>query len=94
MWLLFASANRDECRFTDPDVVDIDRPNLREHLAFGNGEHFCPGAGLARAEARIATNVVLDRLDDMSLSPSNDYRYGDSFVLRGLERLLVRARPV
>ena len=94
VWLLFASANRDECRFADPDVVDIDRPNLREHLAFGNGEHFCPGAGLARAEARIATNVVLDRLDDMSLSPSNDYRYGDSFVLRGLERLVVRARPV
>lgn len=94
VWLLFASANRDECRFADPDVVNIDRPNLREHLAFGNGEHFCPGAGLARAEARIATNVVLDRLDAISLSPSNDYRYGDSFVLRGLERLVVRARPI
>ena len=94
LWLLFASANRDECRFADPDSVDIDRANLREHLAFGNGEHFCPGAGLARAEARIATDVVLDRLDDLALSPNNEFRYGDSFVLRGLEELLVRARPI
>jgi cytochrome P450 len=93
LWLLFASANRDECRFAEPDVVDVDRSNAKEHLAFGNGEHFCPGAGLARAEARIATEVVLDRLADLRLSPDNDYRYGDSFVLRGLERLVVTASP-
>lgn len=93
LWLLFASANRDECRFAEPDVVDVDRSNAKEHLAFGNGEHFCPGAGLARAEARIATEVVLDHLADLRLSPDNDYRYGDSFVLRGLERLVVTASP-
>lgn len=94
LWLLFASANRDECRFADPDVVDVDRANVKEHLAFGNGEHFCPGAGLARAEARIATEVILDHLADLRLSPDNDFRYGDSFVLRGLERLVVTARSV
>lgn len=93
LWLLFASANRDECRFAEPDLVDVDRSNVKEHLAFGNGEHFCPGAGLARAEARIATEVVLDHLADLRLSPDNDYRYGDSFVLRGLERLVITASP-
>ena len=93
LWLLFASANRDECRFADPDVVDVDRPNVKEHLAFGNGEHFCPGAGLARAEARIATEVVLDHLTGLRLAANNDFRYGDSFVLRGLEALVVVAEP-
>ncbi len=94
LWLLFASANRDECRFAEPDVVDVDRPNAKEHLAFGNGEHFCPGAGLARAEARIATEVVLDRLKNLRLASHNEFRYGDSFVLRGLESLVVTADPV
>ena len=94
LWLLFASANRDECRFAEPDVVDVDRTNVKEHLAFGNGEHFCPGAGLARAEARIATEVVLDRLKNLRLAPHNEFRYGDSFVLRGLESLVVTADPV
>ncbi len=91
LWLLFASANRDECRFAEPDIVDVDRVNVREHLAFGNGEHFCPGAGLARAEARIATEVILDHLPGLRLAEGNDFRYGDSFVLRGLERLVVSA---
>lgn len=94
LWLLFASANRDECRFAEPDVVDVGRPNVKEHLAFGNGEHFCPGAGLARAEARIATEVVLDHLKNLRLAPHNEFRYGDSFVLRGLESLVVTANPV
>jgi cytochrome P450 len=94
LWLLFASANRDECRFVDPDAVDVERSNVKEHLAFGNGEHFCPGAGLARAEARIATEVILEHLADLRLAAGNDFRYGDSFVLRGLERLVVQAQPI
>lgn len=93
MWLLFASANRDECKFAQPDRVDLDRPNVKEHLAFGNGEHFCPGAGLARTEARIAVDLLLDRLDDIALAPGNDFEFEDSFVLRGLKRLVVSARP-
>ncbi|MEY3494335.1 MAG: hypothetical protein RL413_1753, partial [Actinomycetota bacterium] len=93
MWLLFASANRDECKFAEPDRVDLDRSNVKEHLAFGNGEHFCPGAGLARTEARIAVDLLLDRLDDITLAPGNDFEFEDSFVLRGLKRLVISARP-
>jgi len=93
MWLVFASANRDECKFAAPDSVDPERANVKDHLAFGNGEHFCPGAGLARAEARIALQLVLEHLDDIRLAPDNDFPYGDSFVLRGLTSLKITATP-
>lgn len=91
LWLLFASANRDDCKFAIPDEIDLGRDNVKEHLAFGNGEHFCPGAGLARAEARIAIGVLLDALGDITLDPLNDFHFEDSFVLRGLKNLRVRA---
>jgi cytochrome P450 len=91
LWLLFASANRDECKFAEPDTIDVDRANVREHLAFGNGEHFCPGAGLARTEARIAINLMLDALTNIRLADGNDFRFEDSFVLRGLKSLLITA---
>jgi cytochrome P450 len=86
-WLLFASANRDEARFPDPDALDPCRANLRDHLAFGHGEHFCIGASLARAEGRIATNALLDRLGDITLAPDNTFPFNDTFVLRGMTEL-------
>ena len=93
LWLVFASANRDGCKFAEPDRVDLDRANTKEHLAFGNGEHFCPGAGLSRSEARIAISRLLDQFDDIRLDPANTFPFGDSFVLRGLTSLLVTATP-
>ena len=56
--LIFASANRDERRWAEPDRLDFARPALR-NLAFGNGLHFCLGAALARLEARIVLEAVL-----------------------------------
>jgi cytochrome P450 len=56
--LIFASANRDERRWAEPDRLDFARPALR-NLAFGNGIHFCVGAALARLEARIVLESVL-----------------------------------
>lgn len=56
--LLFASANRDERRWPEPDRLDFNRP-ARRNLAFGNGIHFCVGASLARLEARIVVESVL-----------------------------------
>jgi cytochrome P450 len=91
LWLLFASANRDGCKFAAPDEVDPERANVKEHLAFGNGEHFCPGAGLARSEARIAITHLLGTLRNIRLAPDNDFHYGDSFVLRGLTGLRITA---
>lgn len=86
-WLLYASANRDDERFPDPDEIDPCRANLRDHLAFGHGEHFCIGASLARAEGRIATEAILDRLADIQLAEGNTFPFNDTFVLRGMQEL-------
>ena len=61
--LLFGSANRDERAFPDPDVFDIER-TCEHQVAFGRGIHFCLGAALARMEARIALNALLDKVPD------------------------------
>jgi cytochrome P450 len=57
-----ASANRDETHFDDPGRFRLDREDPRGHLAFGGGPHVCPGASLARLEARVALEVFLDRV--------------------------------
>jgi cytochrome P450 len=62
-----ASANRDEAIYDGPEDFRLDRPDPRDHLAFGGGSHVCPGATLARMEAVIAVGVLLDRLDGMSM---------------------------
>lgn len=88
VWILYAAANRDGDRFDEPDTFDPARGNVGEHLSFGHGEHFCPGAQLARSEARIAVERILDRIDNIRLSPDkNTFDYEDTFVLRGLRSL-------
>jgi len=64
-----ASANRDETYFEDPTAFRLDRARPREHLAFGAGPHVCPGAFLARMEARIALEALLDRVERVAFAP-------------------------
>jgi cytochrome P450 len=64
-----ASANRDEAHYEDPDTFRLDRPDPRDHLAFGGGPHVCPGSMLARLEARVAIEVFLERVAEMKLAP-------------------------
>jgi cytochrome P450 len=63
--LRFGAGNRDELRFKRADVVDIDRPAVRPHLTFGMGIHMCLGHLLARAELRIAFELLLTRLKNL-----------------------------
>lgn len=62
-------ANHDPAVFDNPDEFRLDRSDkeLSRHLGFGFGAHFCPGAGIARLEAKIAINAVLDRMPDLEL---------------------------
>jgi len=64
-----AAANRDPARYPDPDRFDPTRTNIA-HLTFGGGPHLCLGAHLARMEATVAVNALLDRLPDMRLDAS------------------------
>lgn len=89
--VVYAAANRDPAVWgDDPDRFDPDRPNLKDHLAFGKGIHFCLGAPLSRIEMSAAFEGLARRLDRIELADTNDFRYHPSFVLRGLIRLDVR----
>ncbi len=57
--LVYASANRDEDVFTDADRFRIDRPNMKDSVAFGRGPHMCVGAALARLELIVALEELL-----------------------------------
>ena len=85
--IVFSSANRDEALYSDPDSFEPDRENLRDHLAFGKGIHFCLGANLSRLEGKVALEELSRRLDTISLPDSNTFEYYPSFMLRGLTKL-------
>ena len=87
--LLIGSANRDPAAFDHPDQLDVGRRD-NNHVAFGRGIHFCLGAPLARLEGRVAIEVLLERYPSLRLE-SDRPAFRSSIVLRGLERLPVRA---
>ncbi|MBQ1089454.1 cytochrome P450 [Streptomyces sp. B93] len=82
------SANRDERKYPDPDRFDIHRlPNPQ--LAFTTGIHYCLGAHLARLEAKIALNAVLDRYSDLTFTGMQWY---ESYSLCNPRRLTFEVR--
>ncbi|HEX4195555.1 MAG TPA: cytochrome P450, partial [Stellaceae bacterium] len=88
---VMAAGNRDPQRFTDPDTLDLKRPDNR-HLAFGWAAHFCFGAPLARMEGQIAFTALLNRLTDIALLPSQLLTWRENLGLRGLKALNVTFR--
>lgn len=94
------AANRDPRRFENPHEFRLDRPNSREHMAFGRGVHSCPGGPLARVEGRVSIERILDRMLDIRIDaehhgPAGDrtYRYEPTFILRGLSDLHLTFTP-
>jgi len=96
LFLGYAAANRDPAKFADPDAFIPDRENVRDHMAFGGGVHFCIGAPLSRLESVIALEKIATRWKTMELTNAEGHpvewplRYEPSFVLRGLEALHMR----
>lgn len=91
--VMYGAANRDPSVFPDPDRFDVRRPNAKSHLAFGHGEHYCIGAGLARAELTIGFETLVERLRSPRLAAHNDFAHHPSFILRGLKALHVEFDP-
>jgi len=89
--LYYASANRDEEVFEDPHRFDVGRtPN--DHVTFGGGgEHYCLGAGLARAEIRATMRQIVERLPDLELA-GEPARLHSDFV-NGVKTMPVRFTP-
>ena len=99
--LLPGASNRDERKFDDPSEFRVDRPNVREHIAFGRGNHSCPGAPLARAEGRISFNRILDRMSDITICDAEHgppdarrYAYEPTWQMRGLTELHIGFTPI
>jgi hypothetical protein len=86
---LLGSANRDPAVYSDPDRLVVTRPNVRP-LSFGGGIHHCIGAQLARIEGEIAIATLLRRLPDLHLDDVDHPDWRQTFVLRGLNKLLAR----
>ncbi|WP_375765725.1 cytochrome P450 [Archangium gephyra] len=86
-FILYASGNRDETQFTEPDRFDIRRAEAKRHLAFGKGIHFCVGAPLAKLEGRIAFEQLLRRLPGLRLRTDELPVPRPYFMLRGFEHL-------
>jgi len=93
VWLVYAAANRDPAVYGRPEDLTVDGANGADHLAFGHGEHFCIGAGLARLQARVAVAAILDHLPDLAVADGYEPTYEDSFLLRGLRTLDLTFRP-
>ena len=85
--LLAGSANRDERAFPDPDRYDLDRGDLGGQLAsFGFGRHFCLGASLARLEARVCLEELVERVASYEIDPDGIRRV-HSVNVRGFRAL-------
>jgi cytochrome P450 len=95
------AANRDPRRFENPHEFQLERKNVREHIAFSRGIHSCPGAPLARVEGRVSLERILDRLADITIDAekhgpvgNRNYIYEPTFILRGLTNLHINFTPV
>ena len=94
LMLRYAAGDRDETVFTQPEAMDVCRANADDHLAFGQGTHFCPGAMLARKEMQVAFRKLLQRLTRVQLAEGkNDLTHWPNVVLRGLKSLHITYEP-
>ncbi|MEH6569705.1 MAG: cytochrome P450 [Halioglobus sp.] len=94
LMLRYHAANRDRALFEAPNDINVCRHNAGEHLAFGRGVHFCPGAMLARKEMIVAFRALLSRLTNIALvEEKSDLAYWPNIVLRGLKELHISFEP-
>lgn len=87
IFCMLGAANRDETIFAEPNRLDIGR-NPNPHVSFGGGPHYCLGAPLARLEAQIAFNQILQCWPVIKLD-ENQVVWRDLVNVRGLERLVI-----
>lgn len=93
------AVNRDPRKFEDPHEFRLNRPNVRDHVAFGRGAHFCPGTHLARVQSRVSIEGILDRMTEIRLSAAEHgpagarLSYEPTYTLRALSELHLEFNP-
>jgi cytochrome P450 len=87
--LVFRDANRDPAVFADPDRFDLERENASRHLGLGRGIHFCVGAPIGRLEAKVAIEVLTERVPTLRLVPGTTAEREQHAMLSGLATLPV-----
>lgn len=92
IFLMWASGNRDERVFDNPDAIDLERKNGKKHLTFGHGIHACIGRELARSEIRIVLRDFLLRTKNLRLD--GEAPFLASMFARTLVKLPVAFEPV
>lgn len=85
--LVYASANRDERRWEDPERFNIRRKAPQEQLAFGSGVHMCPGMHLARLEMQALFKALARRVTRFEIGA---IKRTSNQILRGMDSLEVR----
>lgn len=86
----FAAANRDARQFACPAQLDLERKNVRKHMAFGGGIHSCVGSTLARTELQIAFRGLFKTFDGVRLAfPDRPIEYNPHYGFRTLKELYV-----
>lgn len=88
--IVLGSANRDPRKFANPDVFDMDRPNIDDHMAFGGGRHFCPGAALGREFSGVAFRSLYPHVSRFSLDPAQPPRLRTGPGNYGIEHMDIR----
>lgn len=90
LMVLYGSANHDASVFSDPETFRLDRSmdELRKHVAFGFGPHFCAGAHLARMEARMTLVEVIRRMPKLRMNGTPE-RLTTTFSFWGRKKLPV-----
>lgn len=91
LMLLWAAANRDPAVYDEPDALRLDRKYPKHHMSFGRGAHFCVGEQLARLEARIMIEEILEATTHFELDPDGHPAHVRSIFVRRLERLPILA---
>jgi cytochrome P450 len=99
--MLLGACNRDPRHFENPHELNVNRSNAREHITFGRGIGACPGAPLARVEARVTLDRLLDRMAAIRISEEHHgppserrYRYDPSYFIRRMSDLHIEFTPI
>lgn len=85
--LCYGAANRDPAVFDDPETFRPGRPDVAQHISFGQGIHYCPGAALSRVQIRLTVNALLDRFESLERGAGPAVRQGAAPLVLGYRSL-------